>query len=51
MVPAEAVALSVKIPGPVLAAGVEAVIVGTIFTVARTAVLAAEVQPLSVVST
>ena len=50
-VPAEAVAPRVKVPGPVLIAGVEAVIVGTVFTVATTAVLTAEVQPLSVVST
>jgi hypothetical protein len=50
-VPAEAVAPRVKVPGPVLTAGVEAVIVGTVFTVAITAVLVAEVQPLSVVST
>ena len=51
IVPAEADAPSVKVPGPVLAAGVEAVIVGAVFTVAITAVLAADVQPLSVVST
>jgi hypothetical protein len=51
IVPAEAVADKTAVPVPHIEAGVEAVIVGTVFTVATTAVLAADVQPLSVVST
>jgi hypothetical protein len=50
-VPAEAVADKTAVPVPQIEAGVEAVIVGTVFTVAITAVLVADVQPLSVVST
>ena len=50
-VPAEAVAPRVKVPGPVLIAGVEAVIVGTVFTVATTAVLLVDMVPLSSAST
>jgi hypothetical protein len=50
-VPAEAVADKTAVPVPQIEAGVEAVIVGTVLTVATTAVLVADVQPLSVVST
>jgi hypothetical protein len=49
-VPAEAVADNTAVPVPQIAAGVEAVIVGTVFTVATTAVLV-EVIPYSVAST
>jgi hypothetical protein len=50
-VPAEAVADKTAVPAPHIEAGVEAVMVGIGLTVATTAVLAGEVQPLSVVST
>jgi hypothetical protein len=50
-VPAEAVADKTAVPAPHMEAGVEAVMVGIGLTVATTAVLAGEVQPLSVVST
>jgi hypothetical protein len=50
-VPAEAVADKTAVPVPQIEAGVEAVMVGIGLTVAITAVLVAEVQPLSVVST
>ena len=50
-VPAEAVADKTAVPVPQIEAGVEVVIVGITFTVATTAVLTAEVQPLLVVST
>jgi len=50
-VPAEAVADKTAVPVPQIEAGVEAVMVGIGLTVATTAVLVADVQPLSVVST
>jgi hypothetical protein len=50
-VPAEAVADKTAVPVPQIEAEVEAVMVGIGLTVAITAVLVAEVQPLSVVST
>jgi hypothetical protein len=50
-VPAEAVADKTAVPVPQIEAGVEAVMVGIGLTVAITAVLAADVQPLSVDST
>ena len=51
MVPALAVAPKVTVPVPQRLAGVVAVRVGVAFTVAVTAVLVAEVQPLLVAST
>ena len=51
MVPDEAVALRVTEPVPQPLAGVVPVIVGTIFTVAITAVLVPGEQPFSVAST
>jgi hypothetical protein len=50
-VPAEAVADKTAVPVPQIAVGVTPVMVGIVLTVAITAVLAADVQPLSVVST
>ena len=50
MVPALAVAPKVAVPVPHMAAGVVAAMVGVVFTVAVTAVLA-EVQPFDVAST
>ena len=50
MVPEEEVAISVNVPGPVLAKDEAIVILGMIFTVAKTAVLLADVQPLLEVS-
>jgi hypothetical protein len=50
-VPAEAVADKTAVPVPQIAAEVTPVMVGIGLTVATTAVLEAEVQPLSVVST
>lgn len=51
IIPAEAVAPSVTVPVPQLLLGVVPVIVGTVFTVARTAVLEPVVQPFAVAST
>ena len=51
IVPADAVAPSVTVPVPQLLPGVVPVIVGSVFTVATTAVLDAVVQPLLVAST
>ena len=51
IVPAEAMADKVIVPESHLAAGVVAIIVGALFTVAVTAVRAAVVQPLEVAST
>ena len=51
IVPALAVAPNTTVPVPQRLAGVLAVIVGIVFTVATTAVLAAVVQPLAVAST
>ncbi len=51
MVPAEAVAPRVTVPDPQTAPGVVPVIVGTVFTVAVTAVLDAVVQVPRVAST
>ena len=51
IVPAEAVAPRVTVPVPQVLPGVVPVIVGTVLTVATTAVLAAVVQPLFVAST
>ena len=51
IVPAEAVADKTAVPVPQISAGVTPVMVGIGLTVATTAVLEAEVQPLSVVST
>jgi hypothetical protein len=50
-VPAEAVADKTAVPVPQIAVGVTPVMVGIGLTVAITAVLAADVQPLSVDST
>ena len=50
-VPALAVAPKVAVPVPHIVAGVVAVTVGTVFTVAITEVLVAVVQPLFVAST
>jgi hypothetical protein len=50
-VPAEAVADKTAVPVPHIEAGVEAVIVGTVFTVATTAVLLVDMVPLSSAST
>ncbi len=50
-VPALAVAPKVAVPVPHIAAGVVAVTVGVVFTVATTAVLVAVVQPVLVAST
>ncbi len=50
-VPALAVAPKVTVPVPHIAAGVVAVTVGVVFTVATTAVLVAVVQPVLVAST
>ncbi len=51
IVPALAVAPNATVPVPHTAAGVLAVMVGIVFTVAATAVLAVVVQPLIVAST
>ena len=51
IVPALAVAPNAAVPVPQIAAGVLAVMVGIVFTVAATAVLVAVVQPLDVAST
>ena len=51
MVPALAVAPNVTVPVPHLESGVVPVMVGTVFTVAITAVLVSVVHPLSVAST
>jgi hypothetical protein len=51
IVPALAVAPNATVPVPHIAAGVLAVMVGIVFTVAATDVLAAVVQPLAVAST
>ena len=51
MVPAEAVAPRVTVPVPHTLPGVVPVMVGTVFTVATTAVLVAVVQPPLVAST
>ena len=51
IVPALAVAPNATVPVPQIAAGVLAVMVGIVFTVAATAVLVAVVQPLDVAST
>jgi hypothetical protein len=51
IVPAEAVAPKLTVPGPHLDAGVVFVIVGIVLTVATTAVLDAVVQPFEVAST
>jgi hypothetical protein len=51
IVPADAVAPKPTVPVPHLDAGVVPVIVGMVFTVAITAVLAEVVHPLSVAST
>jgi hypothetical protein len=48
MVPAAAAACSVPVPDTQIVAPVEVVIVGMLFTVATTAVLGLEVQPLFV---
>ena len=50
-VPALAVAPKVAVPVPQIAAGVVAVTVGVVFTVAITALLVAVVQPVLVAST
>jgi hypothetical protein len=50
-VPAEAVADKTAVPVPQIAVGVTPVMVGIVLTVAITAVLVADVQPVSVVST
>ncbi len=50
-VPALAVAPKVTVPVPHIDAGVVAVTVGVVFTVAMTAVLVAVVQPVLVAST
>ena len=51
MVPAEAVAAKLTVPVEHLAAGVVEAILGMVFTVAVTDVLAAVVHPFSVAST
>jgi len=51
IVPPDAVAPSVTVPLPQTPAGVVAVIVGTVLTVAVTGVLEAVVQPFDVAST
>ena len=51
MVPADAVAPNVAVPVPQILAGVVPVMVGTVLTVATTAVLLAVVQPFEVAST
>ncbi len=51
IVPALAVALNATVPVPQRLAGVLAVMVGIVFTVAATAVLVAVVQPFAVAST
>ena len=51
IVPALAVAPNVTVPVPHLESGVVPVMVGTVFTVAVTAVLVSVVHPLSVAST
>ena len=51
IVPALAVAFSVTVPAPQRVAGVVAVTVGIVLTVAITAVLVAVVQPVFVAST
>ena len=51
IVPALAVAPNATVPVPQRLAGVLAVMVGIVFTVAATDVLAAVVQPLAVAST
>ena len=51
IVPAEAVAPRVTVPVPQTLPGVVAVMVGTAFTVAITAILVAVVQPFAVAST
>ena len=51
MVPADAVAPNVTVPVPQILAGVVPVMVGTVLTVAITAVLLAVVQPFEVAST
>ena len=51
IVPADAVAPSVTVPVPQTLPGVVPVIVGAVFTVARTAILVAVVQPPDVAST
>ena len=48
--PADAVAPNVTVPVPQRLLGVEPVMVGTVFTVASTAVLVPVVQPLAVAS-
>ena len=50
MVPADAVAPNVAVPVPQILAGVVPVMVGTVLTVATTAVLLAVVQPFEVAS-
>ena len=49
--PAEAVADKTAVPVPQIEAGVEVVIVGTVFTVAITAALLVDMVPLSSAST
>ena len=51
IVPALAVAPNTAVPVPHIAAGVLAVMVGIVFTVAATAVLVAVVHPFAVAST
>ena len=51
IVPAEAVDDKATVPGPQIAAGVVVVMLGIVFTVAITAVLVADGQPLLEAST